>query len=136
MRGRRDSGGKRPAAYRGWARLQVGGAVSDHHHRLEAVLLLQKADDLAFAATLGRGLMLVEAGILAWKRREEFGEHDHQGSESPEEAPRRDALTVEVELEPVCVDVMLRDVQLGGHVFHDAAEPTRDEEDLHVTLVQ
>lgn len=32
--------------------------------------------------------------------------------------------------------MMLRDVQLGGHVFHDAAEPARDEEDLHVTLVQ
>lgn len=31
---------------------------------------------------------------------------------------------------------MLRDVQLGGHVFHDAAEATRDEEDLNVPLVQ
>lgn len=49
---------------------------------------------------------------------------------------RRQALTVEVELEPVCVDVMLWDVQLGGHVFDDAAEPTRDEEHLHVPLVQ
>lgn len=31
---------------------------------------------------------------------------------------------------------MLRDVQLGGHVFDDAAETSRDEEHLHVTLVQ
>lgn len=46
------------------------------------------------------------------------------------------SLTVEVELEPVCVDVMLRDVQLGGHVFDDAAKTPRDEEDLHVALVQ
>lgn len=46
------------------------------------------------------------------------------------------SLTVEVELEPVCIDVMLRDVQLGGHVFDDAAKTPRDEEDLHVALVQ
>lgn len=32
--------------------------------------------------------------------------------------------------------MMLGDVQLGGHVLHDAAEATRDEEDLHVALVQ
>lgn len=89
LRGRGEWGGRSPGAYRGRARLQVGGAVPDHHHRLEAVLLLQKADHLAFAATLGRGLMLVEAGILAWKIKGGVGDRDQQGSGSPEEARRR-----------------------------------------------
>lgn len=60
------------SAYSGGARLQVGGAVSHHDHCLEAVLLLQDADDLPFAAALGRGLTLVETGVLAWKIREEL----------------------------------------------------------------
>lgn len=123
------------SAYSGGARLQVGGAVSHHHHRLEAVLLLQEADDLAFAAALGRGLTLVETGVLAWKMRGGVGRA--RWPRSPEGARNGgDALTVEVELEAVGVDVVLRDVQLGGHVLHDAAEATRDEEDLHVPLVQ
>lgn len=122
-------------AYSGRARLQVGGAVSDHHHRLEAVLLLQNADDLSLAAALGGGLALVKAGVLAWKT---SGGRARQGSGGrvPREVAWRHALTVEVELEPVCVDVMLRDVELGGHVLDDAAEASRDEEHLHVTLVQ
>lgn len=122
------------SAYSGGARLQVGGAVSHHHHRLEAVLLLQDADDLPFAAALGCGLTLVETGVLAWKITTE--ELESETVEVLEELERREAVTVEVELEAVGVDVMLRDVQLGGHVFHDAAEATRDEEDLHVPLVQ
>lgn len=69
------------SAYGGGARLQVGGAVSHHHHRLEAVLLLQDADDLPFAAALGRGLTLVEAGVLAWKTTtEELEKRDRRGS--------------------------------------------------------
>lgn len=46
------------------------------------------------------------------------------------------ALTVEVELEPVGVDVMQRNVQLSGHMFNDAAEASRNEEHFYVALVQ
>lgn len=44
--------------------------------------------------------------------------------------------TVEVELEPVCVDVVERYIELRRYVLHDAAEPTGYEEDLHVALVK
>lgn len=129
------------SAYSGRARLQVGGAVPHHHHRLEAILLLQDADDLPFASALGCGLTLVETGVLAWKITEELERERERArswrsSEVPGELEWRADLTVEVELEAVRVDVMLRDAQLGGHVLHDAAEAARDEEDLHVTLVQ
>lgn len=53
--------------YSGGTRLQVGGAVSNHHHCFKAVLVLQKADNLSFAATLGCGLTLIKAGIFAWQ---------------------------------------------------------------------
>lgn len=68
----RRAGADVQEAYSRGARLQVGGTVSDHHHRLEAVLLLQGADDLSFAAALGGGLALVKTGELAWRITEEM----------------------------------------------------------------
>lgn len=44
--------------------------------------------------------------------------------------------TVEVELQPVCIDVVQGNAQLGGYVLHDAAEASGDEEHLDVALVQ
>lgn len=86
FRERRRSGGKSQGAYGGRARLQVGGAVSDHHHRLEAVALLQGADDLSFAAALGCGLTLVETGVLAWKTAEELENENTEAGEIPDGA--------------------------------------------------
>lgn len=44
--------------------------------------------------------------------------------------------TVEVELQPVRIDVVQGNAQLSGHVLHDAAEASWDEEHLDVALVQ
>lgn len=46
------------------------------------------------------------------------------------------ALTVEVELEPVGKDVCCGDVQLQGHVFHNALKAPRDQEHLNPSLVE
>lgn len=50
--------------------------------------------------------------------------------------PAAAALTVEEELEAVCVDVMQRDAELRRHVFNDAAEAAGDEEHLHAALMK
>lgn len=52
--------------YSGRTSLKVSGAISDHHHRLEAILLLQNANNLSFSTTLSSGLTLIKASILAW----------------------------------------------------------------------
>lgn len=46
------------------ARLQVRGSVSDHHHRLEAVFLFEKADDPSLATALACGLALIKSSVL------------------------------------------------------------------------
>lgn len=45
-------------------------------------------------------------------------------------------LTVEVKLEPVGKDVCCGNVQLQGHVFHNALKPPRDQEHLNPSLVE
>lgn len=45
-------------------------------------------------------------------------------------------LTVEVELEPVGEDVCCGDVELQGHVFHNALKAPRHQEHLDPSLVQ
>ena len=44
--------------------------------------------------------------------------------------------TIEVELEPVGVDVVERNIELSRYMLHDAAEPPRYEEDLDIALVK
>lgn len=44
--------------------LQISGSIPDHHHSLEAVLLLQHVDHFSFSTALSCGLSLIETSIL------------------------------------------------------------------------
>lgn len=44
-------------------------------------------------------------------------------------------LTIEVKFQAVGIDMVKRNAKLSGYMLHNAAKPSRNEEDLHVTLM-
>lgn len=93
--------------------LQISGSISDHHHRFEAVLLLQHAYHFSFAAALCCGLSFVKTGVFTCKFRWrlETDTRPERAEWTETSTRQRDpALTIKVELESVGVDVMQGDV--------------------------
>lgn len=45
-------------------------------------------------------------------------------------------LTIEVELQSICIDMIMGYIQLAGNMLHNTAKSPRDKKDLHISLMK